>query len=49
MKGVVAYGFTPMVLDLATSATMHSDAERIPVSEFLKGIRLVFDVLRSDF
>jgi acetylornithine deacetylase/succinyl-diaminopimelate desuccinylase-like protein len=49
MKGVVAYGFTPMVLDLATSATMHSDAERIPVHEFLKGIRLVFDVIRSDF
>ncbi len=49
MKGVVAYGFTPMVLDLATSATMHSDAERIPVDEFLKGIRIVFDMLRSDF
>jgi acetylornithine deacetylase/succinyl-diaminopimelate desuccinylase-like protein len=49
MKGVIAYGFTPMVLDLATSATMHSDAERIPVAEFLKGIRIVFDVLRSDF
>ena len=49
MKGVVAYGFTPMVLDLATSATMHSDSERIPVSEFLKGIRLIFDVIRSDF
>jgi acetylornithine deacetylase/succinyl-diaminopimelate desuccinylase-like protein len=49
MKGVIAYGFTPMVLDLAVSATMHSDAERIPVAEFLKGIRIVFDVIRSDF
>jgi acetylornithine deacetylase/succinyl-diaminopimelate desuccinylase-like protein len=48
-KGVTSYGLLPMVLDAATMATMHSDQERIPVSEFLKGIRIFYDVLRSDF
>jgi acetylornithine deacetylase/succinyl-diaminopimelate desuccinylase-like protein len=48
-RGVVAYGFTPMVLDTATAATMHSDRERIPVTEFYKGIRIYFDVLRSNY
>lgn len=48
-RGVVAYGFTPMVLDTATAATMHSDRERIPVAEFLKGIHIMFDVLGSNF
>jgi acetylornithine deacetylase/succinyl-diaminopimelate desuccinylase-like protein len=48
-KGLIAYGLTPMVIDLDLSATMHSDAERIPVSEFLKGIRIIHDVLRSEF
>jgi len=48
-KGVIAYGLTPMVLDLATAATMHSDEERIPVSEFLKGMRIFYEVLKSEF
>lgn len=48
-KGATAYGFTPMVLDAATAATMHSDRERIPVAEFLKGIRIFYDVLTSEF
>ena len=48
-RGVIAYGFTPMVLDAATAATMHSDRERIPVAEFLKGIHIFYDVLASDF
>lgn len=47
--GVTAYGFMPMVLDAATAATMHSDRERIPVAEFLKGIHIYYDVLRSEF
>jgi acetylornithine deacetylase/succinyl-diaminopimelate desuccinylase-like protein len=49
MKGLTAYGLTPMVLDQATAGTMHSDEERIPVAEFQKGIRIFYDVLRSDF
>jgi len=48
-RGVPAYGFMPMVLDTATIATMHSDQERIPVAEFLRGIHIYFDVLRSDY
>ncbi|MSV27623.1 MAG: M20/M25/M40 family metallo-hydrolase [Bryobacterales bacterium] len=49
MKGLTAYGLTPMVLDLSTAGSMHSDQERIPVSEFLKGVRIFFDVLSSEF
>jgi acetylornithine deacetylase/succinyl-diaminopimelate desuccinylase-like protein len=48
-RGIPAYGFIPMVIDQATLATMHSDAERIPVEEFLRGLRIYFDVIRSDF
>jgi acetylornithine deacetylase/succinyl-diaminopimelate desuccinylase-like protein len=48
-KGAIAYGVNPMVLDAKTMATMHSDEERIPVSEFLKGIRIFYEILRSDF
>ncbi len=48
-RGVIAYGFTPMVLDPLTSRSAHSDAERVPVAEFLKGLRILYDVLRSDF
>jgi acetylornithine deacetylase/succinyl-diaminopimelate desuccinylase-like protein len=47
-RGVIAYGFTPMILDAATAATMHSDRERIPVAEFKAGIRIYYDVLRSE-
>ncbi len=48
-KGVIAYGFTPMILDAATVATMHSDEERIPIAEFYKGLRIFFELLKSDF
>jgi acetylornithine deacetylase/succinyl-diaminopimelate desuccinylase-like protein len=48
-RGVKAYGFEPMVLDAATVATMHSDEERIPVVEFLRGIHIFYDVLRGEF
>ena len=49
MRGVKAYGFTPMVFDTATAATMHSDRERIPQAEFLKGLHIYYDVLASNF
>ena len=48
-KGIPAYGFIPMVIDQATLVTMHSDAERIPVAEFYKGLHIYFEVLRSSF
>jgi acetylornithine deacetylase/succinyl-diaminopimelate desuccinylase-like protein len=47
--GIPAYGLTPMILDTATAATMHSDQERIPIAEFFKGIRIFYDVLRSEY
>lgn len=49
IRGIPSYGLMPMVLDTATIATMHSDQERIPVVEFLRGIHIYFDVLRSDY
>ena len=48
-RGVVAYGFNPMVIDAATVATMHSDEERVPVAEFLTGIHIFYDILTADF
>ena len=49
VKGLTAYGLTPMVLDLSTAGSMHSDQEHIPVSEFFKGMHIFYDVLSSDF
>jgi acetylornithine deacetylase/succinyl-diaminopimelate desuccinylase-like protein len=49
LRGVPTYGLIPMVIDMATLATMHSDSEHIPLDEFRKGLRVYFDVLRSDY
>ena len=49
LVGYTAYGLNPILVDAATQATMHSDEERIPIDAFLKGIRIFYDVLRSDF
>lgn len=49
IRGMIAYGLTPMILDLATAGTMHSDRERIPVAEFQRGVRIFFEVVQSDF
>jgi acetylornithine deacetylase/succinyl-diaminopimelate desuccinylase-like protein len=48
-RGVIAYGFTPVVLDAQVAGTMHSDQERIPVNEFKKGLHIYYDVLRSEY
>lgn len=48
-KGIPAYGFTPMILTGELIATMHSDGERIPVDQFQLGVRMMFDVIRSEF
>jgi acetylornithine deacetylase/succinyl-diaminopimelate desuccinylase-like protein len=48
-KGIPSYGLTPMVLDLSTAGSMHSDQEHIPVAEFQKGIRIFYDLLREDW
>ncbi len=49
VKGVIAYGFTPMVLDLSTAGSMHSDQEHIPVAEFERGIQIFYEVLKQDW
>jgi acetylornithine deacetylase/succinyl-diaminopimelate desuccinylase-like protein len=48
IRGVIAYGLTPMILDLATMG-MHTDDERIPITEFLKGLRIYYDALASEW
>lgn len=48
-RGMTAYGLTPMVLNMSEALSMHSDREHIPVAEFLKGMRIFYDVLASDF
>jgi acetylornithine deacetylase/succinyl-diaminopimelate desuccinylase-like protein len=49
VRGSITYGITPMLIDAATLATMHSDSERIPVDQFRQGLHIYFDVLRSDW
>jgi len=49
VKGLTAYGFTPMVLDLSTAGSMHSDQEHIPITEFQKGIRIYYEVLKEQW
>jgi acetylornithine deacetylase/succinyl-diaminopimelate desuccinylase-like protein len=48
-KGLIAYGLTPMVLDLATAGGMHSDTEHIPVAEFISGLHIFYDLLSSEY
>ncbi|MDD2677381.1 MAG: M20/M25/M40 family metallo-hydrolase [Methylacidiphilaceae bacterium] len=48
-KGIVAYGFMPMILDAETAWSAHSDSERIPVAEFQRGIQVFFDLLQEEF
>ncbi len=48
-RGVPGYGIAPMIVDAATVATMHSDSEHIPVAEFLTGLHIYFDILRSTY
>ena len=47
-RGATVYGFSPMVVDLAALSSMHSDQEHIPLDEFKKAVRILFDIL-SEF
>jgi acetylornithine deacetylase/succinyl-diaminopimelate desuccinylase-like protein len=49
VKGLKAYGLTPMVLDMSTAGSMHSDSEHIPVNEFLSGLHIFYDLLSSEY
>jgi len=45
LKGAKAYGLIPMVLDASIVASMHSDAERIPVAELERGVRILYNAI----
>ncbi len=45
VRGAKAYGLTPMLLDASIIASMHSDAERIPVKELVRGTRILYNTL----
>ncbi len=44
-KGAMAYGLVPMMLDASIVASMHSDAERIPVAELSRGVRILYNAI----
>lgn len=46
-RGVKSYGLFPAILPAELVASMHSDAERLPVAELSKGIRILFEALRD--
>lgn len=45
--GALAYGFSPMVLDASMVASMHSDAERLPVAAWAPALRCYYQVVRA--
>ena len=47
-RGATAYGFLPAEVDAAVIASMHGDAERFPVKELERGVRLMYGIL-SEF
>jgi acetylornithine deacetylase/succinyl-diaminopimelate desuccinylase-like protein len=49
MRGVTVYGLIPMVVDLQTLATMHSDSEHIQLQQFRAGLHIYFDILSADW
>ena len=44
-RGAMSYGILPMVLTAEIVASMHSDAERVPIAEIGKGIRIFYEAL----
>lgn len=46
-RGVKSYGLFPAVLPAELVASMHSDAERLPIAELGKGMRILFEALRD--
>ena len=46
-RGVKSYGIFPVVLSAELVASMHGDAERLPVGELGKGVRILFEALRD--
>ena len=46
-RGVKSYGFTPVVVPAASVASMHGDAEFVPVDALGPAIRILFDALQE--
>lgn len=44
-RGVKSYGFTPAILPAAAVASMHGDAEFMPVEALTPAIRIIYDAL----
>jgi acetylornithine deacetylase/succinyl-diaminopimelate desuccinylase-like protein len=44
-RGVHVYGFVPMIADLATISSMHSDQESIPAAEFQRALRVFYEII----
>jgi acetylornithine deacetylase/succinyl-diaminopimelate desuccinylase-like protein len=44
-RGVKSYGFTPAILPAAVVASMHGDAEHIPLDALLPAIQILYDAL----
>ena len=46
-RGVKSYGFTPVIVPAASIASMHGDAEFVPVDALGPAIRILFDALQE--
>jgi acetylornithine deacetylase/succinyl-diaminopimelate desuccinylase-like protein len=46
-RGVKSYGFTPVILPAAAVASMHGDAEFLPVDSVAPAIQILFDALKE--
>jgi len=46
-RGVKSYGFTPVIVPAASVASMHGDAEFVPVDALGPAIRILFDALQE--
>ena len=44
-KGAKSYGLTPLILPADVVGSMHGDAERVPVTDMGKGIRIFYEAL----
>ena len=42
LKGAKAYGFVPAIVNASIVASMHSDAERLPVDQFTPALRIYY-------
>lgn len=46
-RGATAYGFLPAEVDAGVVSSMHGDAERFPVKELGRGVRLMYGILKE--